>query len=132
MKPKIDTFNLYVKEMKQTIKFYRLLNLKIAEGSEHKSYAKVEDSMISFYDQKTVHTFFGDKICFNNPCHSFNISLRVITPSQVDEIYNSVIQEGFSSFQPPINTDWGQRVAFLLDPDGNLIELNALLDSEQS
>ena len=126
----IDSINLYIKNMPKTVMFYKLLGLHLPEGAETQKYTRVQSDLgvkFAFYTQESINEFFGNNMNFETQCHPLNISFRCESPNEVDERYKRVIKAGFNSFKDPIVTDWGQYVAFLLDPDNNIIELNAIL-----
>ena len=125
----LETINIFVKNMSQTIQFYKLLGLKFNDGDEKKSYVKVSFSgiFLCFYEQEIVTDYF--KTINFGSSNNFELSFRVKSASKVDELYNTLMNAGYQeqSFKKPSNADWGQRTAFILDPDGNLIEICAHL-----
>ena len=126
----LDTINLFVQNMKKTLFFYGLLGFTFSEDDYEKSYVKLNTSSVSlcFYSQDTVNEFFNSELIHSNSSHQFELSFRVDKPEEVDTIYNKMIEQGYNSFRKPENSTWNQRVAFLKDPDNNLIEINALLN----
>lgn len=126
----IDSINLYIKNMPKTVMFYKLLGLKLPEGAETQKYTRVQSDLgvkFAFYTQESINEFFGTEMCFETQCHPLNISFRCESPNEVNEKYKRVTKAGFNSLKAPKETDWGQYVAFLLDPDNNIIELNVKL-----
>jgi uncharacterized glyoxalase superfamily protein PhnB len=45
----------------------------------------------------------------------------------LDAVYDRVTAAGFSGLKAPWDTFWGQRYAFLADPDGNRVDLFAAI-----
>ncbi len=41
----------------------------------------------------------------------------------VDATYAAAGLAGFETVSPPADTPWGERIAWLADPDGNLVML---------
>jgi uncharacterized glyoxalase superfamily protein PhnB len=41
----------------------------------------------------------------------------------VDNAYAELVVSGAAAVTPPADRPWGQRTAYVRDPDGNLIEL---------
>jgi uncharacterized glyoxalase superfamily protein PhnB len=41
----------------------------------------------------------------------------------VDAAHAELVAAGVSSVTPPTDRGWGQRTAYVRDPDGNLVEL---------
>jgi uncharacterized glyoxalase superfamily protein PhnB len=50
------------------------------------------------------------------------------TAAGVDATHTAVVAAGFSSKTEPWDAFWGQRYAYVIDPDGNEISLFAPLD----
>ena len=120
--------------MSKTVYFYRLLGLNIPSGSETKSYVRVESATLnfSFYRDTLVKEYFGEKIDLQIKGMPFEIAVRKNTSEEVDMVYNKIVLSGYQSFKPPSTASWGQRVAFVIDPDGNLIEITADLHEKMS
>ena len=62
------------------------------------------------------------------------LSLRVVlafrcpTPGDVDATYERIIDAGFEGKAEPWDAFWGQRFAYVRDPDGNTVALFAPLE----
>jgi lactoylglutathione lyase len=54
------------------------------------------------------------------PGERFEIGFKV---DDVDGVYADLIQRGAAPVVPPTTRPWGQRTAYVRDPDGHLIEL---------
>lgn len=119
--------NLFVKDISKTVEFYRILGFYLPEGSETKSYVKVENSTIhlAFYSYQAVQEYFEGKIILNGAKTPFELAIKMNTAEEVDLLYNKIVLSGYKSFKPPSDAPWKQRVAFVKDPDGNLIEITA-------
>jgi catechol 2,3-dioxygenase-like lactoylglutathione lyase family enzyme len=50
---------------------------------------------------------------------------RCDTPAELDETYARVMRAGHVGLKEPWDAFWGQRYAFLQDPDGNRVDLFA-------
>ncbi len=48
---------------------------------------------------------------------------------QVDEEYARVVAAGAKPVYPPTDEPWGQRTCYVADPDGNLIEIYAFVET---
>jgi uncharacterized glyoxalase superfamily protein PhnB len=51
------------------------------------------------------------------------------TAAGVDETHTAIVAAGFSSKAEPWDAFWGQRYAYVVDPDGNEVSLFAPLDA---
>ena len=60
----------------------------------------------------------GQRVTFACLCDS---------PEEVDAVYARVTAAGYAALKEPWDAFWGQRYAFLKDPDGNRVDLFAPL-----
>lgn len=56
------------------------------------------------------------------PASGHRIELCVYV-DDVDGVFEQVGERGFEAVKTPVDMPWGQRVAWIADPDGNLIML---------
>ncbi len=125
----LDSINLFVKDMEQSLKFYSLLGFSFDKESYTKDYVKISFSSLSlcFYSQKIVKEFFKKDNFLTGLNHQYELSFRVGSPEEVDLLYEKMIKHGYPSIKKPLDSDWNQRTAFVTDPDNNLIEICAFL-----
>lgn len=128
----LDSINLFVENMERTLKFYSLLGFTFDKEANQKDYVKIPVGNISlcFYTEKIVKEFFKNDNFYTGPNHQYELSFRVDTPEKVDSLYENMIIHGYTSIKKPVDTDWNQRTAFIIDPDNNLIEITAFLHKE--
>ena len=126
----LDTINLFVQNMEKTLTFYTFLGFTFSEEDYAKNYVKIDNGSVSlcFYNLEIVEEYFSHDLIKSNSNHQFELSFRVNDPDEVDAIYDELINHGYDSFKKPENSNWHQRVAFILDPDNNLIEISAFLN----
>lgn len=127
---RLDTINLFIKDMRKTLEFYHLLGFTFPEDDFSKDYVKIEFDSISlcFYTEKTVKEYFKKESFHSSPNHQYELSFRVEKPDTVDLLYDKLIKRGHPSIKSPNNSDWNQRTAFVTDPDNNLIEICSFLN----
>ncbi|MBD66337.1 MAG: glyoxalase [Halobacteriovoraceae bacterium] len=124
----LSAIGIACKDIEKTISFYKLLGLTFEECGEGHYEGSTESGlriMLDSYElmQKInpswkVPQSPGITLCFEQA-----------TPKQVDEIYNEIINAGFSSEKEPWDAFWGQRYSSVKDPDGNQIDIFASLDA---
>jgi lactoylglutathione lyase len=51
-----------------------------------------------------------------------DLALPVPTFAEVDAAYQQATSRGARAVRPPGLMPWGQRIALIADPDGNLVE----------
>lgn len=56
---------------------------------------------------------------------TMELSFDLPTFNDVDNEYARCLQQGVQGVMPPNTELWGQRTAYIADPDGNLIELSS-------
>ena len=123
------SINIFVSDMKLTLDFYSQLGFTFTEKDYTKNYVKVnfQDVSLCFYSFNIVQEYFNDNSIDSSNKHSFELSFRLEKPIEVDQLYYKLTKAGFKSFKEPSDSDWDQRVAFVVDPNNNLIELCAFL-----
>ena len=126
----LDSINLFVKDMNQTLKFYSLLGFSFQKDDYSKNYIKISfgTTSLCFYTEKITKEFFNKESIHSGTNYKYELSFRVDSPQEVDEVYEKIIAQGNPSIKKPLNADWNQRVAFVTDPDNNLIEICAFLE----
>lgn len=61
---------------------------------------------------------------------SVQITCDVFTLEDVDREYQRLVEAGATPVLAPVTQPWGMRVCFVADPEGNQIEICALLEDE--
>jgi catechol 2,3-dioxygenase-like lactoylglutathione lyase family enzyme len=128
MPVKPDMVGMVVKDMGQTLAFYRLLGLDIPEPEAGAPYAEVITpngyrlswnavEMVKGFDPDWVEPV-GNRIALAFKCDS---------PAEVDEVYQRLVGAGHPSHKAPWDAFWGQRYAQVVDPDSNVVDLFAPL-----
>lgn len=122
---KLDSINLFVNDMKKTLDFYSLLGFTFQKEEYNKDYVKIEFETVTlcFYSNEIVRKYFKKDKIDSNTNHQYELSFRVSTPEEVDTLYKKITDLGHLSMKKPEKSEWGQRTAFLIDPDHNLIEI---------
>ena len=131
MAVKPHTIDIVVSDMAAALAFYRCLGLD-APGDEAASdqvqiatpggatIGLVTEAMVRETNPSWV-TPVGQRITFSCRCGS---------PEEVDAVYRRVTAAGYAGLKAPWNAFWGQRYAFLQDPDGNRVDIFAAISSE--
>lgn len=112
---------LYIDDPKQTLMFYHeLLGLPIK--AQHGSYVEFDTgtTTLAFNTKEDVRTL----ISYDIPDKTGPQSLEIgFVTDDVKGVYERIIVAGFPSILAPTVKPWGQTVAYVLDPDGHLVEL---------
>lgn len=122
---------LYVEDVHRSISFYKkafgLDERFITEGGE---YGEIESQTVAlaFSKRKHVDSHLGIKyqsLDLKNPPPPFEICFIV---DDVDAAFDQAVEAGATTVSIPAEKPWGQRVAYVRDLDGFLIEIGAKME----
>ena len=98
---RLDGFGLLVENMGEMIRFYRdVLGFEIKEEEDSSNVYLVKDG--------TLFLLYGRK--------DFE---------EVDEAFKKAVENGAEPVLEPELEPWGQRICYIADPEGNLIEIGS-------
>jgi predicted enzyme related to lactoylglutathione lyase len=112
-----------VNDMGKSLAFYRLLGFTFNEGGEKQRYVEIKTAAgfrVSWCQRTEID---GLVPCGTPTGHRIELAFRCPGREGVDATYERVIAAGYKSAKAPFESPWGQRYAFVEDPDGNLIGL---------
>ncbi|WP_214720543.1 VOC family protein [Exiguobacterium sp. s192] len=112
---------LYITDPAKTRSFYHgLLGLPIK--AEHGSYTEFETgtTVLASNTKEDVRSMIPYELPDKTGQQS--IELGFVT-DDVQQLYETIRAAGHETILPPTEKPWGQIVAYVLDPDGHLIEL---------
>lgn len=125
---RLDGFGLFVEDMAQMITFYKeVLGFEIKEAldTEH-VYLIKDDTLFLLYGRKNIEELTGHKYHYAKKPHGhIEIALYVDTFDEVDSNFNNVVKKGATPILKPTTMPWGQRTCYIVDPEGNLIEIGS-------
>ncbi|WP_376096364.1 SDR family NAD(P)-dependent oxidoreductase [Roseomonas sp. CCTCC AB2023176] len=120
------TVDIVVSDMARALAFYRLLGLPVPEGQEQAFQVEVPTSAgysIGFVAEEAVRRANGTWV---EPVgQRIALAFRCDTPAEVNSTYAALAAAGHPGTKEPWDVFWGQRCAFLRDPDGNRVDLFA-------
>ncbi|MDQ4131083.1 MAG: VOC family protein [Actinomycetota bacterium] len=118
-----DYVVLIVSELDRSLDFYLgTLGLEL----QHRSgpYAQLETgrTRLALYERDAMAATLGvEKLAAPDPAApAFELGFKV---ADVDRVYADLLARGVKSAAPPTDRNWGQRTAYVRDPDGHLVEL---------
>lgn len=127
MSVKLDMIGLAVRNMGESLRFYRLLGMDIPEGLESEPHAEVqlEGIRMAWDTVEMLRGVYGE--WNDHPVgHRVELALKCSSRDDVDAVYSRAIAHNAShGHKAPWDAFWGQRYAIVADPDGNLISLFA-------
>ncbi len=117
-----DYVVLIVEDLSRALGFWTgVLGLRL--GHRSGAYAQLETghTRLAFYERSSMRATLGLGLQAPSPsAPGFEIGFKV---PDVDRAYQELLALGAEPATPPADRPWGQRTAYVRDPDGHLIEL---------
>jgi catechol 2,3-dioxygenase-like lactoylglutathione lyase family enzyme len=124
----LDLVGMIVKDMAESLRFYRLLGLDIPVGVETEGHVEVFTPgglRVAWDTVEVIHSFDPE---WEEPSgQRMGLAFKCESPAEVDALYREVVGSGYGGFKEPWDAFWGQRYAQVVDPDGNKVDLFAAL-----
>ena len=123
-----DYVILIVEDMDRALRFYTdVLGLPLGHRSGDYAQLDTGATRLGLYTRGAMAKTLG--MSLKPPAHDapgFEIGFKV---PDVGEAFAELVGRGASAVMPPTDRPWGQRTAYVRDPDGHLIELAQDLSS---
>jgi lactoylglutathione lyase len=117
-----DYVVLIVEDLDRALNFYTdVLGLQLGHRSGDYAQLNTGDTRLAFYTREAMAKTLGFPL--KPPGHEtpgFEIGFKV---HDVDAAFLEIVQKGAGAAMHPTTRPWGQRTAYVRDPDGHLIEL---------
>lgn len=117
---------LHVKDCRACYEFYHdVLGLEATFASEIDRYVELTDGKVklTLLNQSQMKEYMGTKTEFSFKTQSDRIALS-FEVADVEEACQYLQGKGVKIISPPWNViDWGMKLAYIRDPEGNLIEI---------
>ena len=117
-----DYIILIVDDLDRALRFYtEILGLRLGHRSGDYAQLDTGATRLGLYTRNAMAKTLGFPL--QSPAHDapgFEIGFKV---PDVDAAYAELVTRGASPVTPPTTRPWGQRIAYVRDPDGHLIEL---------
>jgi lactoylglutathione lyase len=121
---------LYVDDVLKTVDFYeRALGLKRLFVHESNSYAEMKtgETRLAFASKEVAKSNGLDFGQLGKPQSTPPFEIALVT-DKVDEAFKAALKNGAKELKKPLEKPWGQRVAYVKDCNGFLIEICSPLD----
>ena len=117
-----DYVILIVEDLDRSLEFYtQVLGLPL--GHRAREYAQLDTgaTRLGLYTRRAMSETLGMELTEPPPsAPGFEIGFKV---ADLDAAYAVLLERGAVSQIPPTDRPWGQRTAYVRDPDGHLVEL---------
>lgn len=131
MNPKLDAIGIVTRDMAASLAFYRHLGWAIPAEMDSESHVEhtLPNGLRVNWDTYDVIRSFDDH--WQPPSGTPRMTLAFLceNAAAVDEVFTRLTGQGYRAHNAPFDAFWGQRYAQILDPDDNVIDLFAPLDS---
>ncbi len=117
-----DYVILIVDDLDRALRFYtEVLGLKLGHRSGQYAQLDTGATRLGLYTRDAMAELVG--VALRRPSEdtaAFELGFKV---EDVDAAYAELVSGGAASVAEPVTRPWGQRTAYVRDPDGNLVEL---------
>ena len=117
-----DYVILIVEDLDRAVRFYtEVLGLRLGHRSGEYAQLDTGATRLALYTRSAMSEILAKPL--ERPSSSapgFEIGFKV---ADVDAAFSELVARGATPVVPPTDRFWGQRTAYIRDPDGHLIEL---------
>jgi|SRR5215467_392582 len=125
----LDAIGIVVTDLKQSVKFYRLLGVPFAAGADESEHGHAEATLAGgmrlMMDTEDEMRKFDPSWKRASGSPTAALAFRCSSPDDVDDIFTAALAAGGIAHKEPWDAFWGQHYAQLRDPDGNGVDLYA-------
>jgi catechol 2,3-dioxygenase-like lactoylglutathione lyase family enzyme len=128
--PRLNAFSVVVADMATTLAFYRSLGLDIPAAADSEPHVDVElggGIRLMFDTADVVRSMYPDWHHPGPTSFGMAMAFECASPADVDATHARLVDHGAVSAKEPWDAFWGMRYAVVHDPDGNPVDLYALL-----
>lgn len=117
-----DYLVLVVEDLDRALRFYcDLLGLPLGHRSGSFAQLATGATRVSLYERPAMATTLGRELAPPSlDAPGFELGFKV---DDCDAAYEELVTAGATADVPPTDRPWGQRTAYVRDPDGHLVEL---------
>ena len=122
--PQLDAIGIVTQDMKDSVRFYRLLGLEVPDATDDHLDVILPNGMRIMFD--TVELVMKLDPKWAKPTgHAFAFAFRCADAKDVNDTFARLTKAGYRGKTAPFDAFWGQRYATVLDPDDNAVDLFA-------
>ncbi|MEC3917775.1 VOC family protein [Nocardia sp. CDC160] len=127
---RLNVIEIVVADMAASLAFYRRLGLTFPEGAEREPHVDTDlggGVKLMLDTEETIRSFRPEWSVPPGPGR-MALACDCGSPAAVDEKFEELVAAGYRAELKPFDAFWGQRYATVLDPDGNSVDLSAVLE----
>lgn len=117
-----DYVILIVEDLERAVRFYtEVLGLRLGHRAGEYAQLTTGATRLGLYSRAAMAKTLGlplEAPAWHAP--AFELGFKV---DDVDASFTELVKRGATPVTPPVTRPWGQRTAYVRDPDGTLIEL---------
>ncbi|HEY6379634.1 MAG TPA: VOC family protein [Candidatus Dormibacteraeota bacterium] len=120
--PRLGYVVRFVGALEPAVAFYRdVLGQTLTKRTEHWAQFDCAGLRLGLYERATMAVQLGvDPAQLGAPPGALELAFEV---ADCDAAHRAALAAGAREFSPPQDRPWGERTAYLLDPEGGLVEL---------
>ncbi len=123
----LEAIGITTADQAASLRFYGLLGLDVPNPGEDHVEAPVRGGLTLMWDTEDLIRQIEPDL--PSPVRQrIVLAFRCVDSADVDATYARVVDAGFEGKTAPWDAFWGQRFAYLRDPDGNTVALFAPLE----
>jgi catechol 2,3-dioxygenase-like lactoylglutathione lyase family enzyme len=117
-----DYIVVIVEDLERSVDFYtRVLGLRLGHRSGPYAQLDTGTTRVGLYERTAMAATLGRPLRAPAPnAPSFELGFKV---DDCDAVYTDLVHKGARGVVEPTDRAWGQRTAYVVDPDGHLVEL---------
>ncbi len=122
MDDRLNYVVLIVEQLDRALDFYvEVLGLSLGHRSGPYAQLNTGTTRLALYERAAMAETLGRALrAPAQDAPGFELGFKV---SDVDATFSALLKQGVPAVTPPTDRHWGQRTAYVRDPDGHLIEL---------
>jgi uncharacterized glyoxalase superfamily protein PhnB len=122
----LEAIGITTADLSRSLHFYGLLGVNVPEPDEDHVEAEVSGGLTLMWDtEELIRQIEPD---LPSPVRQrIVLAFRCADAADVDATYSRIVDAGFESKAEPWDAFWGQRFAYVRDPEGNIVALFAPL-----
>ena len=121
---------LFVKDLPETLKFYKLLGFEIEEVSDFFARATWSNGISLEFGTAELTESYDPRWKPPGLPSTNTINFQLTSREAVDATYDKMVAAGFAGHLAPCDPLWQTRFAIILDPNGNFVGIHSPRDRD--